>query len=93
MNQVTAAHGGLRLWKDSFYVGPIGPYDMEAVRKGLGVDRSPHRPGSVEGSASRFRKDCRDNLLHGIAWVIRGTATIFSRSFCFGVDLRELFER
>ena len=46
MNQVAAAHGGLRLWMDSFYVGTIGPYDMGAVRKGLEVNRSPHRPGS-----------------------------------------------
>lgn len=46
MNQVAAAHGGLKLWMDSFYVGTIGPYDMGAVRKGLGVNRSPHRPGS-----------------------------------------------
>ena len=46
MNQVAAAHGGLRLWMDSFYVGTIGPYDMEAVQKGLEVNRSPHRPGS-----------------------------------------------
>ena len=34
MNQVAAAHGGLRFWMDSFYVGTIGPYDMRAVRKG-----------------------------------------------------------
>ncbi len=46
MNQVAAAHGGLRLWMDSFYVGSIGPYDMGAVRKVLEVNRSPHRPGS-----------------------------------------------
>jgi len=46
MNQVAAAHGGLRLWMDSFYVGTIGPYDMGAVRTALGVNRSPHRPGS-----------------------------------------------
>jgi len=37
MNQVAAAHWGLRLWMDSFYVGTIGPYDMGAVRKGLEV--------------------------------------------------------
>ena len=46
MNQVAAAHGGLRFWMDSYYVGTIGPYDMGAVRTGLEVNRSPHRPGS-----------------------------------------------
>ena len=46
MNQVAAAHGGLRLWTDSFYVGTIGPYDMGAVRMGVKDNRSPHRPGS-----------------------------------------------
>jgi len=46
MNQVAAAHGGLKLWMDSIYVGTIGPYDMGAVRQGLRVNRSPHRPWS-----------------------------------------------
>ena len=46
MNQVAAAHGGLRFWMDSFYVGTIGPYDMRAVRKWLGDTRTPHIPGS-----------------------------------------------
>ncbi len=54
MNQVAVAHGGLRLWMDSFYVGTIGPYDMGAVRKGLEINRSPHRPGSEQGNASRL---------------------------------------
>jgi REP element-mobilizing transposase RayT len=40
LNHVAAAHGGLKLWTDSFYVGTIGPYDMGAVRNGVGVNRS-----------------------------------------------------
>lgn len=32
MNQVRESHDGLRIWMDGFYVGTIGPYDMNAVR-------------------------------------------------------------
>ena len=32
MNNVSYRHGMLRIWMDSFYVGSIGPYDMNAVR-------------------------------------------------------------
>jgi len=39
---------------DSYNVGTIGRYDMGAVRKGMELDRSPHRPGSVEGIAARL---------------------------------------
>lgn len=33
MNRVCEAHDGLRIWMDGFYVGSVGPYDMNAVRK------------------------------------------------------------
>jgi REP element-mobilizing transposase RayT len=33
MNRIRESHDGLRLWMDSFYVGSIGPYDMNAVRR------------------------------------------------------------
>lgn len=33
MNNISFCHGMIRLWMDSFYVGTIGPYDMDAVRR------------------------------------------------------------
>ncbi len=32
MNRVRESHDGLRIWMDGFYVGSVGPYDMNAVR-------------------------------------------------------------
>ena len=33
MNNIAYKHGMLRMWMNSFYVGTIGPYDMNAVRE------------------------------------------------------------
>ncbi|MDZ4851087.1 MAG: hypothetical protein SGI77_17505 [Pirellulaceae bacterium] len=35
MNNIAFRHGMLRMWMESFYVGTIGAYDMEAVRRRL----------------------------------------------------------
>ncbi len=33
MNNIAYCHGMLKMWMDSFYVGTIGPYDMNAIRR------------------------------------------------------------
>ncbi|TWU04322.1 hypothetical protein Pla52n_23620 [Stieleria varia] len=35
MNNVAFRHGMLHLWMNSFYVGTIGRYDMDAVRRSV----------------------------------------------------------
>lgn len=35
MNKIAFRHGMQRLWMDSFYVGTVGPYDLNAVRRSL----------------------------------------------------------
>lgn len=40
MNNIAYWHGQVRIWMDSYYVGTIGPYDMQAIRSHVAGDAS-----------------------------------------------------
>lgn len=41
MNEVWDAHGGQRLWMEGYYVGTIGPYNMNPIRRNRRASLAP----------------------------------------------------
>ena len=58
MNNISYCHGMIRLWMDSFYVGTIGPYDMDAVRRRMAGGESASHRLEVGGDAGLDSLDC-----------------------------------
>lgn len=40
MNNIADWHGQVRMWMDSYYIGTIGPYDLQAIRSRVAGDKS-----------------------------------------------------
>lgn len=58
MNNVSFCHGMIRMWMDSFYVGSIGPYDMEAIRRRRANDGSVNHRLKVGGDEGEDGSHC-----------------------------------